>query len=75
VGLACRALGHRVRFWAEGERMFWRCERDCGFEGEKEYASAREARGYAAAFDRRDSDQLGRRAPFSLLPLRLTRRR
>lgn len=73
--LACRLLGHRVRFWAEEERMRWRCARGCGFEGEKGYASEDEARRYAAALDREDADDLGRRAPLSLLPLRFARRR
>ncbi len=55
--------------------MRWECERECGFEGSKPYASAAEARRYAAALDREDADDLGRRAPLSLSPLRLTRRR
>ena len=70
----CAVLGHRVRFWTEGETMRWSCERDCGFEGSKEYASAAEATRYAGAFDREAGDDLGRRAPLSLLPLRLVRR-
>jgi hypothetical protein len=40
----------------------------------KVYPSAAEAARYAAAFDREDRDELGRRAPLSLLPLRLARR-
>jgi hypothetical protein len=75
VPFACSILGHRVRFEAEGPTMRWRCDRDCGFGGEKTYASAREAARYAAAFDRVDADDLGHRAPLSLLPLRLVRRR
>ena len=55
--------------------MRWRCARECGFEGEKRYASEDEARRYAAALDREDADDLGRRAPLSLLPLRFARRR
>jgi hypothetical protein len=75
VSFACRMLGHRPRFWAEDETLHWRCERECGAEGEKRYASAAEARRYAAVLDREDSDELGRRAPLSLLPLRFARRR
>jgi hypothetical protein len=73
--LGCRVFGHRVRFWAEGSTMRWRCERECGFGGEREYADATEAGRYADAFDREDSDALGHRAPLSLLPLRLASRR
>jgi hypothetical protein len=75
VPFGCTLLGHRVRFWADGPMMRWECERDCGFAGSKPYASAAEARRYAAALDREDADDLGRRAPLSLSPLRLTRRR
>jgi len=75
VPLACSVFGHRVRFWNEDERMCWNCERECGFEGSKRYASSAEAARYATAFDREDADQLGRRAPLSLLVLRLARRR
>jgi hypothetical protein len=75
MAFACRALGHRVRFWNEGETMHWECERGCGFHGSKGYATPDDARRYAAAFDREDADDLGRRAPLSLFPLRLVRRR
>ncbi len=70
----CRVFGHRYRFAAEGARMRWACGR-CGREGGvKRYATAEEARRYAAAFDREDREDLGRRAPyFGLLPLRLAR--
>ena len=51
------------------------CERGCGLEGSKAYASAGEAARYATALDRDDARDLGRRAPLSLFPLRLTRRR
>ena len=73
--LGCRVRGHRVRFWNEGETMHWECERGCGFAGSKSYATATEAQRYAIAFDREDSDDLGRRAPLSLFVLRLVRRR
>ncbi|HEX2129805.1 MAG TPA: hypothetical protein VHF58_11365 [Solirubrobacterales bacterium] len=55
--------------------MHWRCDRGCGFEGHKTYSSAADAARYAAALDRRDADDLGRRSPLSLLPLRFARRR
>jgi hypothetical protein len=63
-----------MRFWADGETMRWECER-CGTGGEKAYASAADARRYATAFDREDRDELGRRSPFSVMPLRLMRRK
>ncbi len=68
----CRLLGHRFRFRAEGTTMRWECERGCGAGGLKEYATADEASRYAAAFDREDSAELGRRAPLlGMFPLRL----
>lgn len=73
--LACRVLGHRPRFRAEGAVMRWECERGCGFGGERQYPTARDAARYAAALDRPDSEGLGARAPLSLLVLRLARRR
>jgi hypothetical protein len=72
--IACRILGHRPRFWADEDVMRWDCERGCGFEGEKRYASPAEAQRYARALDRRDSDDLGKRPTLSLLPLWLGRR-
>jgi hypothetical protein len=42
--------------------MRWTCERDCGAGGSKEYGDAGEAARYAAAFDREDRGELGRRA-------------
>jgi hypothetical protein len=72
--LRCRLLGHRYRFRSAGEMMRWDCERGCGAGGSKRYPTTDEAARYARAFDRRDSDDLGRRAPlFGLLPLRLWR--
>jgi hypothetical protein len=72
--LRCRTLGHRYRFAASGTEMRWACAR-CDHEGGiKQYATPDEARRYAAAFDREDRQDLGRRAPlFGLLPLRLAR--
>ena len=72
---ACRLLGHRLRFSADGATMRWECERGCGTAGSKDYPTAAEALRYASAFDRRDTDDLGRRSLLSLLPLRLIRRR
>jgi hypothetical protein len=70
--LACRLVGHRFRFSADGSTMRWSCERDCGAGGEKTYASAADAARYARALDREDRDELGRRAPLiGLLPLRI----
>jgi hypothetical protein len=74
--LACRVLGHRYRFTSDGTTMHWHCQRDCGAGGEKEYASAEDAARYATAFDREDRDAIKRvPVPFSLLPLRLFKRR
>ena len=72
--LRCGVFGHRYRFVADGDTMSWTCER-CGARGgSKEYASAEEAAQFAAAFDREDRADLGRRAPLiGLLPLRLWR--
>jgi hypothetical protein len=52
--------------------MRWECERGCGAGGAKEYPSEAEAARFAAAFDREDRSELGRRAPFlGMFPLRL----
>jgi hypothetical protein len=72
--LRCRVLGHRLRFRADGATMRWECERGCGEGGEKRYATAADARRYAAAFDRRDTEDLGKRPLLSLLPLWLARK-
>jgi hypothetical protein len=72
--LRCRLVGHRFRFTAAGTTMRWRCDRGCGADGEKTYATAEEAARYAGAFDREDRDELGSRAPLlGLFPLRLAR--
>jgi hypothetical protein len=72
--IGCRALGHRYRFSAEGRTMRWECERSCGAGGSKDYASPEDAAKYARAFDHRDADDLGKRAPLvGLFPLRLVR--
>jgi hypothetical protein len=72
--LRCRVLGHRYRFTASGTEMRWACGR-CGHAGgAKQYATAQDATRFAAAFDREDRQDLGRRAPLiGLLPLRLAR--
>ncbi|MCW2755391.1 MAG: hypothetical protein JWQ32_2802 [Marmoricola sp.] len=55
--------------------MVWECERGCGAMGTKTYPTAEEAGRFAAAFNRRDTDDLGRRAPLlGLFPLRLWHR-
>jgi hypothetical protein len=62
-------------FRADGRIMRWACER-CGLAaGAKEYQSTADACRYAAAFNKRDTANLGERAPLiGLLPLRLWRR-
>ena len=63
-----------MRFSSAGATMRWRCERGCGAGGEKTYASATDAARYARAFDREDSEDIGRRAPlFGMFPLRMAR--
>jgi len=54
--------------------MSWSCGR-CGIPGgSKRYATADDAARYAAAFDREDREDIGRRAPLvGLLPLRIAR--
>jgi hypothetical protein len=71
--LRCRVLGHRYRFTGEDRTVRWHCERGCGAGGSKRYRTAAEASRYAAAFDREDRADLGRRAPVGLFPLRLLR--
>ncbi len=69
----CRLLGHSHRFSADGDTMRWACER-CGEGGSKRYATGADAQRYADAFDRRDTQELGKRPMLSLLPLWLARR-
>jgi hypothetical protein len=73
--LACRVFGHSPTFTTDGPTMRWECERGCGQGGgSKGYDTAEEAQRYAAAFNTRDSANLGERAPLiGLLPLRLWR--
>src|SRR3954451_7429766 len=71
---SCRLLGHAYRFSAEGATMRWECERGCGAGGAKRYPTPEAARRYAQGFDRRDTEDLGRRPLLSLLPLWLARR-
>lgn len=71
---ACWVFGHRFRFSADGATMVWLCDRGCGAAGSKIYADPPTAARYAAAFDREDRSDLGRRAPLvGLLPLRIWR--
>jgi len=72
--VSCRVLGHAYRFSAEGETMRWECERGCGASGSKRYTTAEAAQRYAQAFDRRDTEDLGKRPLLSLLPLWLARK-
>jgi hypothetical protein len=75
TALSCRFFGHRPAFRSSGRTLVWECERDCGTGGAKEYASPEAAQRFAEAFDRRDSADLGRRAPLlGLFPLRLWHR-
>jgi Prophage protein (DUF1660) len=75
VSLACRIFGHQPAFRADGRTMRWSCERCGSAAGAKEYQSTADAQRYAAAFNRRDAANLGKRAPLiGLLPLRLWRR-
>ncbi|RFS85150.1 hypothetical protein D0T12_08725 [Actinomadura spongiicola] len=72
--LRCRLLGHDMRFSAEGTTMRWRCARECGAGGAKDYPTPSDAQRYARAFDRKDREDLGRRAPLvGLFPLRILR--
>jgi hypothetical protein len=72
--LRCRLLGHDFRFSSEGDTMRWECGRGCGADGAKRYESDGDAARYARAFNRRDREDLGRRAPlFGFFPLRMLR--
>lgn len=67
-------FGHRIRFVAQGRTMTWACEWCGGAAGLKTYESDAAAHRFAQAFDHRDSDDTGRRAPFlGMFPLRLWR--
>ena len=71
---ACRVFGHQPAFRADGHIMRWDCGRCSNPGGAKEYATAAEAQKYATAFNKRDADSLGTRAPLlGLLPLRIWR--
>lgn len=73
--IACGVFGHQPTFQAEGRNLQWACERCGEASGTKEYETAAEAAKYAAAFNKRDVDDLGKRAPLiGLLPLRIWRR-
>jgi hypothetical protein len=72
--LACRIVGHRYHFEADGRILRWTCRRGCGAGGERFYATPADARRYAGAFSREDRENIGRRAPLiGLLPLRIWR--
>lgn len=72
--LACRLKGHDIRFSSDGRTLRWSCARACGEGGEKTYGTAAEARRYAAAFDRRDSDRVGDHPTLSTLPVWVARK-
>ncbi len=55
--------------------MHWECGRGCGMTGSKTYPSAADARRYAAALDRDERADVGKRAPLSMFMLRFARRR
>lgn len=76
TGFACRVFGHQPEFRVEGRTMTWRCVRGCAQgSGAKEYPAEEDAQRFATAFNRRDTEDLGKRAPLiGLLPLRLWRR-
>lgn len=72
--VGCMVFGHDHTFRADGPTMRWECRRGCGAGGSKTYPSTLDAARYASAFDRRDTKDVGRRAPLiGLLPLRLWR--
>jgi hypothetical protein len=50
---ACRLMGHRPRFRADGATLAWNCARGCGAHGLRRYATAREADRSSRAFDPR----------------------
>ncbi len=74
-GWACKVFGHDMTFQAEDRSMRWSCTRGCEAGGAKEYPTSEEAAHFAAAFDKRENRDLGKRAPLiGLLPLRLWHR-
>lgn len=73
-GWKCAVWGHRIRFCAQDRTMTWACEWCGGEAGTKTYDSAAAARRYAAAFDRPDNADTGKRAPYlGMFPLRVWR--
>ena len=74
TAVRCTLLGHRYRFSREGAELRWSCSRCARPGGSKLYGTPDDAERYAAAFNREDRQDLGRRAPLiGLLPLRLYR--
>ncbi len=74
-GAKCAVFGHDYDFHAEGTIMRWECRRGCDAGGSKAYPSAAAAARYAKVFNKRDNEDLGKRAPLiGLFPLRLWRR-
>jgi hypothetical protein len=72
----CAVLGHDFAFAVDDAgSLVWECRRGCGAGGRKAYQDVAQSRRMAAALNRKDSDDLGRRAPLiGLLPLRIWRR-
>ena len=71
-GIRCRVAGHLYRFRAEGSTMRWECARCGAIGGHKTYSDPEQAERFAKAFDRRDADDIGRRAPLlGMFPLRI----
>jgi hypothetical protein len=72
--LACRLLGHRFRFRANGSTLRWECLRGCGAGGSKQYARPEDAERYARGLER-ETGAADRAPPLvAALPLRLLRR-
>lgn len=71
----CRLFGHDYVFTARETTLEWECTRECGAGGSRSCATTSRAEHCATAFNRRDVDSLGRRAPLvGLFPLRMWRR-
>ena len=72
--LACRVMGHRWRFSSRGSRDALGLRARLRRGRDKRYGTAEEAARYARAFDREDTQDLGKRPTLSTLPLWLARR-
>jgi len=54
VSGACQLIGHRYRYYAEGDLVRWVCMRGCGESGSRPFATPRQARRHAAALNRHE---------------------